>query len=132
VGDSLILETSFLIDLEREARRGAGRAQGVLEAHAEALLFITPTIAGEVAAGSSTHDRDRWAAFIAPFVVLPLTVDVAWHYGQADRFLRANGLLIGANDLWIAAAGIAYDMPVVTRNAGQFRRVPGLEVLTYG
>jgi predicted nucleic acid-binding protein len=132
VGASLILETSFLIDLEREARRGAGPAQGVLEAHGDAPLVITPTIAGELAAGSSMQDRERWAAFIAPFLVLPLTVDVAWHYGQADRYLRANGMLIGANDLWIAAAGIAYGMPVVTRNASHFRRVPGLDVLTYG
>ena len=131
MGTSLILETSFLIDLEREARRGDGPAHDLLEAQAEASLYITPTIAGELAAGSSMLDRERWAAFIAPFIVLPLTVDVTWRYGQAYRYLRANGMLIGANDLWIAAAGIAYRMPVATRNASDFRRVPGLEVLTY-
>lgn len=132
MGASLILETSFLIDLEREARRGQGPAHGVLETQAEASLYITPTIAGELASGSSMLDRDRWAAFIAPFIVLPLTEDVTWHYGQAYRYLHANGMLIGANDLWIAAAGVAYGMPVVTRNASDFRRVPGLEVLSYG
>ena len=55
-----------------------------------------------------------------------------WHYAQAYRYLRANGLLIGANDLWIAAAGIAYRMPVLTRNTSEFRRVPGSDVLTHG
>jgi predicted nucleic acid-binding protein len=34
------------------------------------------------------------------------------------------------HDLWIVATGIAYGMPIATRNAGDFRRVPGLEVLT--
>ena len=132
MGGQLILETTFLIDLEREARRGEGPAQRMLEAHAEDRLHITPTIAGELAAGSSMHERERWAAFVKPFIVLPLTEDVTWQYGQVYRYLRANGLLIGANDLWIAAAGIAYRMPVVTRNASEFRRVPGLDVLTYG
>ena len=64
--------------------------------------------------------------------MLPLTDDVAWHYGQTYRYLRVNGSLIGANDLWIAATGIAYGMPVVTRNVSHFRRVPGLDVLSYG
>ncbi len=132
MGEPLILETTFLIDLEREAGRGRGAAQSLLELHGENLLYITPTIAGELAAGSSIQDRERWAAFISPFIVLPLTDDVAWHYGQTYRYLRVNGLLIGANDLWIAATGIAYGMPVVTRNVSHFRRVPGLDVLSYG
>jgi tRNA(fMet)-specific endonuclease VapC len=131
VGEALILETTFLIDLEREAHRGKGPAQGLLEACSEDQLYITPTIAGELAAGSSMLDRERWAAFIAPFIVLPLTDDVTWHYGQTYRYLQVNGSLIGANDLWIAAAGIAYRMPVVTRNVSHFRRVPGLDVRTY-
>ena len=35
------------------------------------------------------------------------------------------------NDLWIAAAGLTYRMPVVSRNARHFERVPGLEVVGY-
>jgi predicted nucleic acid-binding protein len=47
---------------------------------------------------------------------------MTWHYGQADRYPCTNGLLIGANELWIAAAGIACQMPVVTRDASDCRR----------
>jgi predicted nucleic acid-binding protein len=72
--------------------------------------------------------RARWPA---PFHVLSLGRDVWWEYGKAFRYLQANGLLIGANDLWIAAAGLAYRMPVVTRNTQHYQRVPGLEVVTY-
>ena len=88
-------------------------------------------MAGELAAGASMGDRPRWEAFIAPFHVLPLDRDVCWHYGNAFRFLQANGLLIGANDLWIAAAGFAHGIPVVSRNARHFERVPGLSVVSY-
>jgi predicted nucleic acid-binding protein len=52
--------------------------------------------------------------------------------GRADvPYLQANALLIGANDLWIAAAGLAHGLPVVTRNAQHYSRVPGLEVIGY-
>jgi predicted nucleic acid-binding protein len=62
-------------------------------------------------------------------VPLPTTPEVAWRYGETYRYLRTNGLMIGSNDLWIAAAGLAYDLPVVTANPRDFRRVPGLEVV---
>ena len=77
------------------------------------------------------RDRARWEAFLSPFFVLPSTPDVSWQYGRAYRHLCDNGRLIGANDLWIAATGLAYQMPVVTRNLDHFRRVPGLDVVSY-
>ena len=132
MGDALILETTFLIDLEREtARRTPAAAHELLTRHAGQRLHITPTIAGELAAGSSLADRARWESFVAPFHVLALDRDACWEYGNAFRYLQANGLLIGANDLWIAAAGLAYRMPVVSRNTRHFSRVPGLEVIGY-
>lgn len=75
--------------------------------------------------------RPRWEAFIAPFETLPGTPDVCWEYGQTFRYLKANGLLIGANDLWIAATAVAFQKPLVTRNVQEFRRVPRLEVMGY-
>jgi predicted nucleic acid-binding protein len=132
VEDALILETTFLIDLEREVSRGEeGPAHHLLTRHPRHRLYITPTVAGELAAGASLSDRSRWDAFIAAFHVLPLDREVCWHYGSTYRYLRANGLLIAANDLWIAAAGLAYEVPVVTRNARHFQRVPGLRVESY-
>jgi len=132
VGDALILETTFLIDLEREAtRRSAGPAHDLLGRHLRHRPYITPTIAGELAAGTSMSDRSRRERFVAPFYVLALGRDVCREYGRAFRYLQANGLLIGANDLWIAATGLAYGMPIVSRNARHFARVPGLEVVAY-
>lgn len=132
MADRLILETTFLIDLERELARGnSRRAQSFLSDHSESQLFITFTVAGELAAGVSLDRRVMWEQLIAPFRVLPCTADVCWEYGQAFRFLQANGLLIGANDLWIAATAIVHGIPLVTRNTKHFRRVPRLEVLGY-
>jgi tRNA(fMet)-specific endonuclease VapC len=132
VGRPLILETTFLIDLEREHHRGAsGPAISFLESNEDARLYLPFIVAGELAAGISMRDRARWEAFLAPFYVLPSTPDVSWQYGTLYRHLQGDGRLIGANDLWIAATGLAYHMPVVTRNVEHFRRVPGLEVQPY-
>ena len=132
MGRSLIVETSFLIDLEREHNRGApGRAVAFLEQNGDARLYLPFIVAGELAAGLSLADRSRWETFLAPFYVLASNADVSWEYGRAFRYLQENGRLIGGNDLWIAATGLAYRMPVLTRNVEHYRRVPGLDVEAY-
>jgi predicted nucleic acid-binding protein len=132
VDEALILETTFLIDLERELARGSsGPAQVFLESRSNATLHITDTIAGELAAGASLSERERWSDFVAPFRILPFDEDVAWQYGQSYRYLKEHGLLIGTNDLWIAATALVHDMPLATRNRRHFTRVPGLKVASY-
>ncbi len=132
MADGLILETTFLIDLERELNAGSpGAAQQFLTEHESSSLFTTFTVAGEMAVGFALDTRTRWEQYIEPFKVLPCTTDVCWQYGQAFRYLQANGLLIGANDLWIAATGLAFEKPVVTKNERHYGRVPGLRVLAY-
>jgi predicted nucleic acid-binding protein len=132
MGEALILDTSFLIDLEREQRRGrAARAIAFLEQHEDARLYITFTIAGEIAAGVSMSEQHDWEAFLGPLYVLGSTPEVAWEYGRTFRHLRKNRQLIGANDLWIAATALAYRMPLVTADANHYQRVPGLDVRRY-
>jgi predicted nucleic acid-binding protein len=128
----LILETTFLIDLEREtARQEEGPAQRWLQHHTSDALYLTFTIAGELAAGREASGRGRWEGFLAPFHVLPCTHDVCWRYGRIYRNLREAGMLIGTNDIWIAATALAFDLPVVTANERHYRRVADLTVVGY-
>jgi tRNA(fMet)-specific endonuclease VapC len=132
VGEALILETTFLIDLEREHHRGRpGPAVAFLEGQEHARLYLTFTVVGELACGASMADRRAWEAFLGPFYVLPSSAEVCWEFGRAFRHLQQNGILIGGNDLWIAATALAYGMPLVTSNREHFARVPGLDVRTY-
>lgn len=129
----MILDSTFLVDLEREKkRRQRGDAAAFLLAHQETQFCINFTILGELAAGLSLGaDRAGWARFIEPFRILESSQDVAWEFGLAFRILQSQGNLIGTNDLWIGATGIAYGLPVVTRNAHDFERIPGLKVVRY-
>lgn len=132
MGRALILETTFLIDLEREERRAKpGPAVAFLEGHPDTRLYLPFIVAGELAAGLAMRERSRWEAFLSPLFVLNSTPDVCWHFGRAFRHLHDTGALIGTNDLWIAATALAYDLPVLTRNVEHSRHTPGVEVQAY-
>jgi predicted nucleic acid-binding protein len=129
--NALILETSFLIDFERERLTGSGPTLEFLRAHATHRLLITHTIAGELASGVSLENRSRWEAFIRPFRILEWTTEVDREYGRLFRYLKSQGRLIGSNDLWISATALVYGYPVVTHNSDHFKRVPDLRVIGY-
>jgi predicted nucleic acid-binding protein len=112
-------------------REAAGPASAYLHANVDARLYLPFVVTGELAAGGTASSRPRWHAFLAPFYVLPSTPDVAWEFGRAYRYLEDRAMQIPQNDLWNAATALAYQMPVVTRHADRFRRVPDLEVEDY-
>lgn len=129
---SLILDSTYLIDLEQEiARQSPGPAHEFLERHPNQRLYTTFTISGEIAAGYSREERPAWEELLAPFQVLAWSPEVSWQYARTYRYLRRVGLLIGANDLWIAATALAYETPLVTGNVRHYSRVPGLSIRPY-
>ncbi len=130
--ESLILETTFLIDFEREMhRKKEGPAGRFLSGLQDSKLYVTFTIAGELAAGATLSNRIRWESFLEPFQVLDCTREVCWQYGQLYRYLQQNHNLIGSNDLWIASTAVAYALPLVTRNVEHYKRIPRLEIIPY-
>ena len=57
--------------------------------------------------------------------------EISFAYGEIHRQLAAKGLLIGTNDLWIAATASFYGFPVVTNNHAEFARVDHLQVIRH-
>lgn len=72
--------------------------------------------------------RTRAQRLIEFFGVLPLEVAVAAAYGRIRADLRARGLPIGPNDLWLAAHASAANLVLVSRNTREFSRVTGLTI----
>lgn len=60
--------------------------------------------------------------------VLPLSNEVASHYGQIRSSLERVGKPIGNNDLWIASHAHALEIILVTNNTKEFKRVPNLKI----
>ena len=68
---------------------------------------------------------------LAAVRVVDLDAEVARQYGRLRAHLRSIGQPIGPNDLWIAAHALARDVPLITHNLAEFRRVPGLSAETW-
>ena len=86
---------------------------------------------GEFAAGFADISDPLYMSVKSKFRLLAMDERVADSYREIFRFLKPRGLLIGANDMWIAASSIRNGASLVTRNAADFRRIPGLKVLSY-
>jgi predicted nucleic acid-binding protein len=132
--DALIFDTTFLIDIQRERGRGTGQrspAHAFLRAHGQVPVRISTTTLGEFAEGFDDRDDPILTAIREHCEVLPVDEETALRYGAITRRLRVEGALIGANDLWIAAAALRHGCALVTRNEDHFRRVPNLLVIGY-
>lgn len=67
-------------------------------------------------------------AFAAPFACLSFDRPEASAYAGVRANLESRGLVIGANDMLIAAIGLVHSLTVVTHNTAEFGRVPGLQI----
>jgi len=126
---AVLIDASILIEAER------GRLQ--LEPHVarreEDEFFLSVITASELLHGvhraSGSDMQARRSAFVEAilerFPVLP--VDLATH-ARLWAQLRQTGTMIGPHDLWLAATCLAHGLVMVTANAREFARVPGLVV----
>lgn len=127
----LLFDTCFLIDLEREMKRGPGKAQAFLREYPDVVACISWTVAGEFAEGFGDIGASACAAMLGRFEILPMDEATAGQYARITAKLRRENALIGTNDLWIAAAGLAHGLELVTNNTAHFGRVAGLAVRGY-
>lgn len=130
---TLVFDTTFLIDFQRERRREGsyGPAHRFLVDNRETSMQLPVTALGEFAEGFADPADPVLRATADQFEVLPVDARTAYHYADITRRLRADGCLIGTNDLWIAACALRHGHGLVTRNTGELRRVPGLRVVGY-
>jgi len=122
-----LADTSFFIANE------TGR-QMLLEEIPDEIAISIVTI-GELRAGVLSAKellvRDRRLETLTralTFDPLPIDLVVASNWAQLRVALQNEGKRMPANDSWIAATAIAYDMPVLTQD-DDYQDVPGLKVL---
>lgn len=131
------LDTTFVVDLLRERRRGeAGPAHRLLEELADESLAVSVHVACELHAGAAlagdpVSERSKVDALLGALEVVVPDDAFAHRYGDALAELRRRGQTVPTMDLLIATAALGHDAPLVTRNARDFDRVPGLRVVGY-
>ena len=128
-----LLDTSICVPLINRTGETSDPAVQRLLDRSPSSLYLCSVVKAELYFGARNSSRvadnlQRVTAFCGAFQSLPFDDDAASQYGVIRADLRREGRMIGANDLMIAAIALSCGMTLVTRNAVEFRRVPGLRV----
>ena len=79
---------------------------------------------------SSRPEQNRIALmmFLAGISILPFGADAALEYGAIRYKLKTQGIIIGGNDMLIAAHARSQGLTLVTHNTREFSRVDDLQI----
>lgn len=126
-----IADTTYLIDLWREG--GDGPASRFAAANADLAIGLPWVAVGEFLAGAARagHALEAVRVALAPFPRVQSSDGIIESYAQLEAGLRRAHAWIGSPDAWVAATALTLEVPVLTRNVGDFGRVPGLALLDY-
>lgn len=95
-------------------------------------LWLSAIVAAELRFGAAKLGSAKFAAaveaWLSGFDVRPWPLEATNHYAVIRTSLERSGLPIGGMDLMIAAHAMAEDSALITNNAREFLRVPGLAV----
>jgi len=120
-----ILDADVLVDfLCDEGAAGAVAAR--LRARAAAT---TAVVVYELTRGVAEEDRAALRKALRGLRVHPLDDLAARRAADIWRQLERKGQRIGDRDVLTAAVALTAGLPILTRNAEHFRRVPGLKLV---
>lgn len=99
-------------------------------------LWLSAVVAAELRYGAAKLGQPRFHAavesWLAGFEVRDWSSDASHHYAALRAALERQGKPIGGMDMMIAAHAMAEDSVLITNNAREFHRVPGLAVEEWG
>jgi tRNA(fMet)-specific endonuclease VapC len=99
-------------------------------------LWLSAIVAAELRFGAAKLASPKFSAaveaWLAGFEVRPWPLDAAHQYAQLRAALERAGQGVSGMDMLIAAHALAEDSVVITNNAREFLRVPGLAVEEWG
>ena len=95
-------------------------------------VWLSAIVAAELRFGAAKLASARFSAaveaWLAGFDVRPWPLEATHFYAQLRAALERLGKPVGAMDMLIAAHAMAEDSAIITNNAREFHRVPGLAV----
>ena len=124
----------YLLDTNVCARYLNGKSLAIwqrLRSTNLADIAVCSVVKGELFYGAMKSNNlektlDRQQEFLKLFISLPFDDDASFIYGRIRAELSAKGIIIGANDLQIAAIAMVNNLILVTHNVREFSRVNGL------
>ena len=126
----IVIDTSVLIDIER------GRID-VGELIKYKSIYMSSITVTELLVGAQwvqrASSRVKKLSFCEKVIdsisSLPFGLAEAKIYAQIMIELRSAGITIGIHDMLIGATAISNNLPILTLNTKDFKRIPGVEVI---
>lgn len=111
--------------------KGSGRVAEHLLATPPSRIAVPSIVVYEIEvgmlkSGEATKRRRQFEELLDVVSVLPFTREEAQNAARVRAELERQGTPIGPLDLLIAGTALAHGATLVTRNTGEFSRVPGL------
>jgi tRNA(fMet)-specific endonuclease VapC len=130
--DAVLLDTDVFSFLARAHDTRGNAYRPYVEGKTVAISFIT---VGEIYFGAekkgwSSKTLSNFLERLKAVVVVPSDHDVCREYGQLRGRLEKAGIVIGDNDLWIAACALRHSTPLISHNRRHFERIPGLQLIS--
>lgn len=127
---------TYLLDTNTCINYLNGRSEKIrhrLEASTQQDIVLCSVVKAELYYGAAKSAKpeknfEKIRRFEERFISLPFDDFAAEAYGNIRSRLERAGTPIGANDLMIAAIGVATACTVVTHNTREFSRVEGLTI----
>jgi tRNA(fMet)-specific endonuclease VapC len=122
-----LADTDVLIDYLQGVQPGAG---WIAAAFVSESLAITAITAYELLSGAGQNKRgERTRRVVEMLPVLPIDRESAECAARLRQDLEREGVGIGMADTLIAGLALTHALPLMSRNAKHFSRVPGLQLL---
>ncbi len=124
-----LLDTNIVSDL---VKHPSGKVAQRIAEVGEMKICTSIVVAAELRFGAEKNGslrlKQQVNQILEVITVLPLEPPIEFYYAEVRAYLEEKGMSIGANDLLIAAHGLALNLTVVTANINEFSRVPNLVV----
>lgn len=124
-----LLDTNIVSDLMRQPN---GKIAQGIRAVSAAATFTSIIVVSEIRFGLANKPsralEQQFTTILAKLTVLDFSPPADEFYAQLRRDLQAQGKLIGALDMLIAAQALAGDHTLVSANEREFSRIAGLRV----
>jgi tRNA(fMet)-specific endonuclease VapC len=129
--DAVLLDTDVFSYLMRPKDTRGDAYRPHVRGKTVAVSFVT---VGELFYGAAkrkwsdktlSHLQEKLKAV----VIVPYDEELCHTYARIRASLPA-GVVVAANDLWIAASAIRHSIPLVSNNRKHFEQIPGLQLIS--
>lgn len=129
--DAVLVDTDVFSYLMRPNDTRGDAYRPHVKGKTVAISFVT---VGELYYGA---EKRKWSGKTLSYlqeklkavVVVPYDEELCRTYARIRNSLPA-GVVVAANDLWIAASAVRHSIPLITNNRKHFERIPGLTIIS--